>query len=70
MSPAADQIAKKRWQQVGTEQVMVAASPYGDVAELEKAADALAPTSAVGGLDCMGYATYRKYSRLPVLRLF
>lgn len=58
VSPAADQIpqSKKRWQQVGTEQVMVAASPYGDVAELEKAADALKRQQVqLVVLDCMGY---------------
>ncbi len=63
MSPAADQIpqSQKRWQQVGTEQVMVAASPYGDVAELEKAADILRHEHVqLVVLDCMGYTLAMK----------
>ena len=63
MSPAADQIpqSRKRWQQVGTEQVMVAASPYGDVAELEKAADTLRHEHVqLVVLDCMGYTLAMK----------
>lgn len=63
MSPAADQIpqSRRRWQQVGTEQVMVAASPYGDVAELEKEADTLRHEHVqLVVLDCMGYTLAMK----------
>ena len=58
MSPAADQIpfSKKRWRQVGTEQVMVAASPYGAAEELDKAAQKLKREQVqLVVLDCMGY---------------
>lgn len=58
VSPAADQIpqSQKRWYQVGKEQVMVAASPYGDPAELEQAAQTLKEQSVeLVVLDCMGY---------------
>ena len=58
VSPAADQIpqSQKRWRQVGTQQVMMAASPYGDIAELDKAADVLKNESVqLVVLDCMGY---------------
>jgi protein AroM len=58
ISPAADQIpqSKKRWQQVGTGQVMVAASPYGDPAELDEAAQILKEKQVqLVVLDCMGY---------------
>jgi protein AroM len=58
VSPAADQIpqSQKRWRGVGSEQVMVAASPYGDIANLDKASDVLKGESVqLVVLDCMGY---------------
>ena len=58
VSPAVDQIpqSQRRWRQVGTEQVMVAASPYDDPAELEQVAQTLKEQSVeLVVLDCMGY---------------
>lgn len=58
VSPAVDQIpqSQRRWRQVGTEQVMVAASPYDDPVELEQVAQTLKEQSVeLVVLDCMGY---------------
>jgi protein AroM len=58
VSPAADQIpqSQKRWRGVGSKQVMVAASPYGDIANLDKASDVLKGENVqLVVLDCMGY---------------
>lgn len=58
VSPAADQIpqSRRRWQDIGTKQVMVAASPYGEPAELDEAAGILQDQGVqLVVLDCMGY---------------
>ena len=56
--PAPDQIeeAKVRWRGVGREQVVLAASPYGDQEKLKTAAYELADANVeLVVLDCMGY---------------
>ena len=56
--PDADQIpqAQTRWRSVGREQVIVAASPYGDPAEPETAARILKDQGVqLVVLDCIGY---------------